>query len=231
MKRIFVSGGTGYVGSAVLDLLKKQSHDVLFSWYKNSDKAQQICDDSGFESISVDLTEDISKLKERLREFQAEVFIHCAVASENISTLEIQEINWFKVHKVNCQSAFEISECLFDHMTQQKNGDIVLVNGLANSQSFKLPVHFAASQGAQNAMAMALAKEYGKYGIKVNSISLGLLESGLSQKFPKKLHEDFLTFSALQRKGTAKEAAKAICKFALSNTYVSGKNICITGGI
>jgi 3-oxoacyl-[acyl-carrier protein] reductase len=231
MKKVFVSGGTGYVGSAVLERLKSYECEVLFSWHNNREGSVKIVEETGFTAIQVDLSTEIAELKEALHQFQPDVFIHCAANCENLSSEKIIKADWQRVHTVNCSSAFEICQTIFKNMSLKKDGDIIFVNGLANSQSFKLPIHFAASQGAQNAMAMALAKEFGAYNIRVNAITLGLLEKGLSQKFPAKLHEDYLSFSALQRKGTAEEVAKAICQFALNNSYVSGKNIKINGGI
>jgi 3-oxoacyl-[acyl-carrier protein] reductase len=82
-----------------------------------------------------------------------------------------------------------------------------------------------------SAMTMALAKELGPSGIRVNMVALGILDSGLSRELNPKLVADYKTFSALRRLGTPAEAAKAILWLALENTYMNGKVLSVNGGI
>ena len=93
------------------------------------------------------------------------------------------------------------------------------------------PVGFAASQGALSSLAMALGKELGPRGIRVNQVALGFLEEGLSHRFVPELREDFKRYSALHRFGSAEEAARAIVWLALENTYINGKVIPVNGGL
>jgi 3-oxoacyl-[acyl-carrier protein] reductase len=112
-----------------------------------------------------------------------------------------------------------------------RGGHVVLVGAIDRAQSIPAPVHFAASQGALAAMVMALGKELGPRGIRVNMVALGLLEGGLSREISPALVADYKAFSALRRLGTADEAARAILWLALENTYMSGEVVPVNGGI
>jgi 3-oxoacyl-[acyl-carrier protein] reductase len=81
------------------------------------------------------------------------------------------------------------------------------------------------------ALTMALAKELGPRGIRVNMAALGVLDSGLSRDLDIKLLADYQVFSALRRCGTPAEAARAILWLALENSYMNGKVLPVNGGI
>jgi 3-oxoacyl-[acyl-carrier protein] reductase len=132
---------------------------------------------------------------------------------------------------VNAQSACAAVQELAPRMAEAGGGDVVFLGALDRTQSLPLPVAFAASQGALAAMTMALAKELGPGGIRVNMIAVGLLEEGLSGRLDPKLLEDYKTFSALRRAGKAIEIARAVEWLACENTYMSGRVMPVNGGI
>src|SRR5437764_218394 len=79
--------------------------------------------------------------------------------------------------------------------------------------------------------AQALAKELGSRGVRINVVTLGLLEGGLAREVDPKMQADFKNFSALRRLGKPDEAAKAILWLALENTYINGRALPVNGGI
>jgi 3-oxoacyl-[acyl-carrier protein] reductase len=151
--------------------------------------------------------------------------------NQGASLADITDDRWSKAMAVNCQSAFIACQELGPAMAEAGEGHIVLVGALDRTQSAPSPVHFAASQGALSALAMAVAKELGPKGVRVNLVVLGLLETGLSREVGQKLVADYKGFSALRRLGRPEEAAKAILWLALENTYMNGKVLPVNGGI
>jgi 3-oxoacyl-[acyl-carrier protein] reductase len=109
--------------------------------------------------------------------------------------------------------------------------DAVLLGALDRGQSLPLPIHYATTQGALGAMTMAVARELGPRGIRVNQVALGVLEDGLSRTLDAAVVQQYLKFSALRRRGTPSEVARAIAWLLLENTYVTGKVIPVNGGI
>ncbi|VAW81960.1 hypothetical protein MNBD_GAMMA12-1973 [hydrothermal vent metagenome] len=235
MTKAFVTGATGAVGEAVLSELAKHNIDVCFSYYRSEIKANALASQYEFQAIKIDLR-DLQTVKQGLsvlheRSFVPDIFIHCAAiaSTQALEGISLQE--WEEMHAVNCGAALVICQELIPGMSANKNGDILFVGALDQSQSIPLPVHFSATQGALQTMAMALSKEFGSVGIRVNMISTGLLTEGLSDGFEQALHEDYLRYSCLKRKGTPEELAKVISWFARENRYVSGKVIPVNGGI
>jgi 3-oxoacyl-[acyl-carrier protein] reductase len=230
-----VFGGTGAVGAEVLRGLAHAGIPAAFTYHRSKEKAEALVGEFSHRAFHCDLAKP-NAIRALLHELEHEdmfptVFIHCAAVSRFLSIDRISEDDWQMAHAVNCHSAFVACQHLAPRMASKKEGHVVLVGALDRSQSIPAPIHFAATQGMLSAMTMALAKELGPSGIRVNMVALGVLDSGLSRELNPKLVADYKTFSALRRVGTPTEAAKAILWFALENTYMNGKVLSVNGGI
>lgn len=233
--KALVFGGTGAVGSAVLQGLARARVPTVFTYHRSVEKAEALATEYSQRAIGIDLGEPtrIRDLIEDLAQNDGapDLFIHCAAQSRNLELDGITDDAWHAVQRVNVQAAFVACQALAPHMARQARGHVVLVGAVDRSQSIPLPVHFAASQGALAAMTMALGKELGPRGIRVNLVALGLLNGGLSREISAKLAADYQNFSALRRIGTPEEAARAILWLALENTYMNGEVLPVNGGL
>lgn len=223
------------MGSQVLRGLARANVPTAFTWHQSREKAHALASELSMRPVQVDLA-DATATRGALRTLREEnfvpnLFIHCAGTNPSTSLPNITDESWLKTMAVNCQSAFIACQELTPAMAQAGEGHLVLVGALDRTQSAPSPVHFAASQGALSAMAMAVAKELGPKGVRINVVALGLLEGGLSREVGEKLVADYKGFSALRRLGRPEEAAKAILWLALENTYMNGKVLPVNGGI
>ncbi|MFL5344711.1 MAG: SDR family NAD(P)-dependent oxidoreductase [Hyalangium sp.] len=233
--RALVFGGTGTLGAEVLKGLARANIPTAFTWHQSRERAHALASELSMRPMQVDLSDAVATrgALRALREegFAPNLFIHCAGLNASASLDKITDELWQKTMAVNCQSAFIACQELAPTMAQAGEGHIVLVGALDRTQSAPSPVHFAASQGALSAMAMAVSKELGPKGVRINVVALGLLEGGLSREVGEKLVADYKGFSALRRLGRPEEAAKAILWLALENTYMNGKVMPVNGGI
>lgn len=227
-RRALVLGGTGTVGSAVLRELAQRSVPAVFTYHRSEDKARALAAELGHTAVRVDLADAVATTSFLDAQDPVDVAIHCAGVSAGLALPEIDIATWQTAMAVNVQSAFLMCRWI---AARAKRCDVVLVNGLDRAQSLPLPAHFAASQGALSALAMAVAHEVGPHDIRVNVVALGPLEGGISQGLAARRRKDYETFSALRRPGTPAEAAKTIVWLALENTFIQGKVLAVNGGI
>jgi 3-oxoacyl-[acyl-carrier protein] reductase len=219
VRRALVFGGTGVVGREILRELARADIPATFTFRTSGDRAQALSTELGHHAVRVDLADE-DAVRALAKGVEATLFIHAA------ATLGP---DFRQVQAVNVTSAYAAVQELAPRMTH--GGDVVFLGALDRTQSLPLPSPFAASQGALSALAMALAKELGPKRIRVNMLVSGLLTEGISKGLDPKLLEDYKTFSAMRRPGTAAEVARAVRWLACENTYMSGKVVPVNGGI
>ena len=224
MTRALVLGGTGAIGRHVVRGLAAEGVAIDFTWHRSAEVASELPG----EGHQVDLA-DIDTVRAWVDTVPTpRIVVHCAADPGPDELSAVTPSDWARIQAVNCEAPFFVCQALAPRM---QDGNIVLVGALGRDQSLPLPVAFAASQGMLGAMAMAMAKELGPRGIRVNLVTAGLLDEGISQAIPDRLRSSFLTYSALRRMGRPEEVARGIVWLALKNTYMSGRALPIHGGI
>jgi NAD(P)-dependent dehydrogenase (short-subunit alcohol dehydrogenase family) len=228
MRRGLVLGGTGAVGSAVLRELARRGVAATFTYRRSADKAAVLAAEYGHRAVQIDLADAVATRACLDALEPTEVVIHAAAVSAATPIAEVTHESWRDTMAINVGSAFVACQWVAARGTPC---DLVFVTGLDRTQSLPLPPHFAATQGAIDALAMAAANELGPRGIRINVVALGVLTTGLSAGLAATRRKDYETFSALRRAGTPDEAARVIAWLALDNTFIQGKVISVNGGI
>lgn len=230
-RHALVLGGSGAVGREVVRALRQREVGVTFTWHTNEEAARVLESEYGAVGRCVDLRDLVAvrRLADDTGTDVPDIVVHCAAISRARPLQEATEADWEDVLAVNVRSAWALVQQLAPRWSA--GADVVLVGALDRNQSFDLPAVFAASQGALSALTMALAHELGSHNVRVNQVALGVLDGGLSRDLAPELLEDFRTFSALRRTGTAREVAAGIAWLACENTFMSGRVLPLNGGL
>jgi 3-oxoacyl-[acyl-carrier protein] reductase len=222
-----VIGGSGHLGSAVVRELAGRGMRVTFTYCAGEDRAAALAKATGARSARLDLaaaTTD-ADLAALAGQGSWDHMVHCAgvlgPADLASSSAEDARRTW----------ALGPGGALAAMRAARPKASAVFVSALDRGQSLPLPPAFAAAQGGLGALAMALAKELGPSGVRVNAVALGPLDGGLAAALPARLVEDYTTFSALRRVGTAEEAARAIAWLLADAAFVTGRVLAANGGI
>jgi 3-oxoacyl-[acyl-carrier protein] reductase len=96
----------------------------------------------------------------------------------------------------------------------------------------EVPVHYATAKSAVSGFTLSLARELGRYNIRVNAVVPGMLDAGVSVNIPEKQREDYKRHCALGRSGRPEEAAELVAFLASDrSSYVNAQAIAVDGGI
>lgn len=145
--------------------------------------------------------------------------------------VDMTEEEWDKVIAINLKTTFNCTRAVLPSMIKQRSGKIVNISSVTGPiVSTPHLAHYAAAKAGVTGLTRALANEVGEYGINVNAILPGSIDTKLSEVFP------FLTESKkleipLERPGKPEEVADLVLFLASDESrYITGQMIVIDGG-
>jgi NAD(P)-dependent dehydrogenase (short-subunit alcohol dehydrogenase family) len=140
---------------------------------------------------------------------------------------------WRLALEVNMTAPFLLIKAAFPAMKQQGYGRIINISSTAGRQVSKLGgAHYTASKTGLLGLTRAAAKELGKFGITVNAVCPGMIDTELTREnATPELLERLAAGYPVPRLGSALEVADLIC-FAASEAagYITGASLDINGG-
>jgi NAD(P)-dependent dehydrogenase (short-subunit alcohol dehydrogenase family) len=146
---------------------------------------------------------------------------------------QISPDEWRQAMEVNLTAPFLLMRAVLPAMKQQRYGRIINISSTAGRMVSTLGgAHYTTSKTGLLGLTRAAAKELGQYGITVNAVCPGMIDTELTRASAPSEVLDRLTQSyPVPRLGTALEVADLIC-FAASERagYITGASLDINGG-
>ena len=216
MKKLFVTGGRGDIGSAIKDIFIKNNYEVIAPTSKELD------------------LENIQEIEQYFQKINKtfDAFIHCAGFNipKSIEELTIEDIE--KTAKINYLSFFQIAKILSNSMKEKKSGKIVAITSLYSTISRSGRLAYTSSKHALSGCVKTLCCELAKYNILVNSVSPGFVDTKMTRKNNSKEKIELLTKKIpMKRLALPLDIAKTVYYLASDdNTYINGQDIIVDGG-
>lgn len=150
------------------------------------------------------------------------------------SFVEMKEEDWDKVLAVNLKGTFLCTKAVLPAMINQKYGKIVSISSIAGTVvGFSNLVHYCASKGGIVGFTKGLALELAQYGINVNAIAPGAIETpgSIAGMGGKEALKQFEQTIPLKRLGQPIDIANlAVFLASDDSSYITGQCIVADGG-
>jgi 3-oxoacyl-[acyl-carrier protein] reductase len=164
---------------------------------------------------------------------RVDILVNNAVFARSTRFPELTAEEWREALEVNLTAPFLLTKAVLPAMKAQRYGRIVNVSSSAGRTVSTLGgAHYTASKAGLLGLTRAAAKELGKYGITVNAVCPGMIDTELTREnATPELLARLASGYPVPRLGTAQEVADLIC-FAASEAagYVTGASLDINGG-
>lgn len=161
-----------------------------------------------------------------------QVLVNNAAVVEDAAFPMMEVPAWEGVISTNLTGAFLCCRAVAPAMMAAKSGAIVNVVSVAGIRASPGQASYAASKGGLVALTMTLGAEMARWGVRVNAVMPGLLETGMGQRLNHRIREDRKAAIPLGRLGDAHEVAEATLFLASDQaSYVVGQVLVVDGGL
>ena len=243
MKNILITGASQGIGKATAIEAAKAKMFVGINYNQNSNAAEEclkLVRDSGGDGIILQCDVANNKsVKSMFTDFLDKagtidgVFNNAGITGPISPIQDLSPDDLKMVIDTNISGAFYVAQESARVMISQKSGIIVNMSSIAadigGGGEF---VHYAMSKGAIHSLTYGMAKELGKFGIRVNAVAPGLIDTEIHAKAGDASRVDRLMPSVpLGRIGGAEEVAKTVMwLLSKESSYISGSVVPVTGG-
>jgi NAD(P)-dependent dehydrogenase (short-subunit alcohol dehydrogenase family) len=118
-----------------------------------------------------------------------------------------------------------------DMIERQTHGCVVNISSILGMIGGAGKTIYAASKGGVTGFTVGLAREVARYGIRVNAIAPGYIETELTQWMPEEHRARLIPRIPMRRFGSTEEVARAAAFLVEDATYMTGQTLVLDGGI
>ena len=239
-KVALVTGGSRGIGAGIALALSEGGAQVVVNYAVQKEKAdgivRQITEDGG-EAVSFQA--DVSKKNgvDSLLRFVVshfggvDILINNAGIHQHLTIDKLSFEDWDRIITVNLGSAFLLTKGVLPYMKEKGWGRIVNISSLSGFAGTKGESHYAASKAGIVGFTKAAALEVASFGITVNVISPGAIETDMLDVTSEKKRQERLAPIPVGRLGQPEDIAHAVL-FLVSPkaSFITGETIHVNGG-
>lgn len=230
-----VTGGSRGIGEAISVYLKDMGFTVAANYAGNEEKAREFTRRTGIPAYKWDVGDHQACLD------------GCAQVAADLGNIDIVVNNagitrdgtlhkmsfddWNEVMRVNLGGCFNMAKATFPGMRERGWGRIVNIGSINGQAGQYGQVNYAAAKSGIHGFTKALAQEGAKFGVTVNAIAPGYIDTDMVAAVPEAVLEKIVAKIPVGRLGHAEEIARGVGFLCSEEAgFVTGSTMSINGG-
>ena len=236
MARIaLVTGGTRGIGEAISLALKAQGRTVIANYAGNDAAAAEFKAKTGIDVCKFDVSKYdacVEALAQIKAEFgPVEILVNNAGITRDATMGRLTRDMWDAVIDTNLGSCYNMCKLTFDDMRAAKFGRVVNVGSINGQAGQYGQVNYAASKSGIHGFTKALAQEGARFGITVNAIAPGYVDTEMVRAVPGEVLRKIIAKVPIGRLGHATDIARGVAFLAADDAdFITGSTLSINGG-
>ena len=228
MKTVLITGGVRGIGRAIALKFKEKGYRVCVTYSQDEASAEEV------RALGVEVYRaDVSKEADVLALFQKVDGVDVLINNAGVALVkQIQDVSYEEYNalmSVNMGGAFLCAREATKSMLQKQSGLIVNISSVWGEVGGSCESVYSASKAALIGFTKALAKELGWSGIRVNSISPGVIDTKMNAHFSLEDMQALKEEIPMGRIGKGEDVANAVI-YLEENDYVTGIDLPVNGG-
>ncbi len=234
-----VTGGTRGIGRAIVFDLIQNGAKVLFTYLKSDESAGIILDEikelkGEAEAIKADvrLYDDAKKVaEETINKFgKIDILVNNAGIIKDKALMMMEPAEWLDVINTNLTGYFNMSKACIVAMMKQKSGIIINISSISGIVGMPRQVNYSSAKAGEIGLTKSLAKEVASYGIRVNAVAPGFIDTDMTKDLKQK--DELIEMIPFGRFGKPEEIARVVTFLASERSgYITGQVLKVDGGL
>jgi len=233
MKKVLITGVSQGIGRGIAERFLNEGYVLFGTFYKGKEKATELIEQYGETRVKLFGPYDFTNLNDSIRfaeevktyQFDA-VVCNAGMFSENDDFNEFDLEDFTSVMNCNFYTPLIITTALKDSIVA--GGSIVIMSSNDAYPGAFSSMSYSISKSALLSLMKCLSVNYGKRGIRVNSVAPGAIDTAMNTPEQMQISP---YFSPIARVGTPKDVAKVVYFLSTDEAgFISGENITIDGG-
>lgn len=230
-----VTGGTRGIGEAISIALKDAGYSVAANYVGNTEKAKSFSVATGIPVYQFDVA-DIGACMEAVKRIEAdlgpiEILVNNAGITRDSTLHKMTYEQWFEVIQTNLTSCFNLSRSVIEGMRERRFGRIVNIGSINGQAGQYGQVNYASAKSGIHGFTKALAQEGAAYGITVNAIAPGYIDTEMVRAVPQTVLDKIIARIPVGRLGKVEEIARGVLYLVADDAgFITGSTMSINGG-
>ena len=230
-----VTGGTRGIGEAISLALKDAGFRVAANYAGNDEKAAAFTRQTGIAAYRWDVG-DYDACQEGCERIAAEhgaidVLVNNAGITRDGTLQRMSRDMWEDVIRINLGGCFNMAKAVYPGMRDRGWGRIVNIGSINGQGGQYGQVNYAAAKSGIHGFTKALAQEGAKFGVTVNALAPGYIDTDMVAAVPEAVLEKIVAKIPVGRLGHAQEIARGVAFLCSEDAgFVTGSTLSINGG-
>jgi 3-oxoacyl-[acyl-carrier protein] reductase len=239
-KVALVTGGSRGIGAAIAALLAEHGAAVVVS-ARDAGRLQRTVQEleergASVHGVVADVgnREDADRLVEaaKARFGRLDLLVNNAGITRDGLLIRMKDDDWDRVMETNLRGAFLMTRAAAKVMVRQRSGRMVNIASTAGAMGSAGQANYSAAKAGLIGLTKATARELAHWGILVNAVAPGLIETDMAAAISAEAREALLAQVPLKRIGSAREVAEMVGFLAGDGAaYVTGQVFHVNGGL
>lgn len=230
-KTALITGGARGIGAAAARALHLDGFELVINYCRSEAAATALA----AELSAVAVKADVSNPDEVAAMFGMIPPVDLLVNNAGISAYglftELDEDLRRRIFAVNVDGALNCCKCAIPQMVKKKSGNIINISSVWGIRGASCEAAYSASKSALIGFTLALSKELGPSGVRVNCVAPGVIKTDMLRDFNARDVSALAAETPLGRLGTAEDVAGLISFLASdAASFITGQVIGVDGG-